>query len=136
MASDACPYPEEPCVACANGLAGFMSERATGTAFGSTCCVGGVGTSAASMDSSAGEEASNAPGIASVRTASQRLAVTASIISRGSIRPDECAVGGPLYESAPHGVPYERSQMETRRESGTGPVRLVTGTFENLSKLV
>ena len=53
----------------------------------------------------------------------------ASIISRGSIRPDECAVGGPLYECAPHGVPYERSQMETGRESGTGPVRLVTGTW-------
>ena len=34
----------------------------------------------------------DAPGITSVRTASQRLAVTASIISRGSIRPDECAV--------------------------------------------
>jgi len=90
-----------------------MSERATGTAFGSTCCVGGVGTSAASMDSSAGEEASNAPGITSVR------------ISRGSIRPDECAVGGPLYECTPHGVPCKRSQMETGRESGTGPVRLV-----------
>ena len=95
-----------------SGLAGFMSERATGTAFGSTSCVGGVGTSAASMDSSAGEEASNAPGITSVR------------ISRGSIRPDECAVRGPLCECAPHGAPAERGQMETRRESGTGPVRL------------
>ena len=54
----------------------------------------------------------------------------ASIISRGSIRPDECAVGGPLYERAPHGVPYERSQMETRRESGTGPVRLAIGHID------
>ncbi len=89
LPSDACPYPEEPCVAYANGLAGFMSERATGTAFGSTCCVGGVGTSAASMDSSAGEEASNAPGITSVR------------ISRGSIRPDECAVGGAALRVRP-----------------------------------
>ena len=117
LPSDACPYPEEPCVACANGLAGFMSERATGTAFGSTWCVGSVGTGAASMDLSAGEEAPDAPGITSVR------------ISRGSIRPDECAVRGPLCERAPHGVPYERSQMETGRESGTGPVRLVTATY-------
>ena len=116
LPSDACPYPEEPCVACVSVLAGFMSERATGTAFGSTSCVGSVGTGAASTDSSAGEEASNAPGITSVR------------ISRGSIRPDECAVRGPLCERAPHGVPYERSQTETVRESGTGPVRLVTGT--------
>ena len=77
---------------------------------------GGVGTGAASTDSSAGEGAHDAAGITSVR------------ISQGSIRPDECAVGGPLYESAPHGVPYESCQMETRRESGTGPVRLVTGT--------
>jgi len=52
------------------------------------------------MDSSAGEEASNAPGITSVR------------ISRGSIRPDECALGGRLYECAQCGVPYESSQME------------------------
>ena len=116
LPSDACPYPEEPCVACANGLAGFMSERATGTAFGSTSC---VGTLAASTDSSAGEEAHDAAGITSVR------------ISRGSIRPDECAVGGRLYECAQCGVPYERSQMETRRESGTGPVRLVSGTLAN-----
>ena len=98
-------------------LAGFMSERATGTAFGSTSCVGSVGTGAASTRSSAGEEAHDAAGITSVR------------ISQGSLRPDECAVGGLLYESAPHGVPYERSQMETRRESGTGQVRLVTGTY-------
>ena len=35
---------------------------------------------------------------------------------------------GPLYESAPHGAPYERSQMATRRESGTRPVHLVTAT--------
>ena len=33
--------------------------------------------------------------------------------------------GGALYESAQHGVPTERSQMATRRESGTGPVRRV-----------
>ena len=33
-------------VAYVNVLASFMSERATGNAFGSTCCVGGVGTSA------------------------------------------------------------------------------------------
>ena len=50
--------------------------------------------------------------------------ITSVLISQGSIRPDECAVRGPLYESAPHGVPYERSQMETGRESGTGRVRL------------
>ena len=31
------------CVAYANGLAGFMSERATGTAFFRSCCVGNVG---------------------------------------------------------------------------------------------
>ena len=100
-------------------LAGSMSERATGTAFGSTSC---VGTGAASTDSSAGEEAHDAAGITSVR------------ISQGSIRPDECAVGGgPLYESAPHGVPCKRSQMATRRESGTGPVRLVTGTSVHAS---
>jgi hypothetical protein len=36
-------------VAYVNVLAGFMAERATGNAFGSTCCVGGGGTSAASM---------------------------------------------------------------------------------------
>ena len=52
----------------------FMSERATGTVFGNTSCVGSVGTSAASTEWSAGKEASNAPGIMSVR------------ISRGSIR--------------------------------------------------
>ena len=86
------------------------------SAFGSTSCVGSVGTGVASTDSSAGEEAPDAPGITSVR------------ISRGSIRPDECAVGGRLYECAQCGVPYERSQMETRRESGTGPVRLVRST--------
>ena len=34
---------------------------------------------------------------------------------------------GRLYECAQCGVPYESSQMETSRESGTGPVRLVTG---------
>ena len=105
-----------------------LHEReGTGTAFGSTWC---VGTGAAWTDSSAGEEAPDAPGITCVRTASQRLAVTASIISRGSIRQDECAVGGRLYECAPHGVPYERSQMETNRESGTGPVRLVLAQKE------
>ena len=69
-------------------LASFMSERATGTAFGNTCCVGGDGTSAASTEWSAGEEASNAPGIMSVR------------ISRGSIRPDERTAPEPLYEQA------------------------------------
>ncbi len=41
-----------------NVLAGFISERVTGTAFASTCCVGGVGTSAISF---AGKEAYNAP---------------------------------------------------------------------------
>ena len=71
-----------------NVLASFMSERATGTAFGNTSCVGGVGTSAASTEWFAGEEASNASGITSVR------------ISRGSIRPDECAVPGLLCEPA------------------------------------
>ena len=65
MPSDACPYPEEPCVACANGLAGFMSERATGSAFGSTSSVGGVGTSAASTEWFAGKEAHNAHGTTS-----------------------------------------------------------------------
>ena len=49
-------------------LAGFTSEKATGTAFGSTSCVGSVGTGAASTDSSAGQEAHAAPGITSVRT--------------------------------------------------------------------
>ena len=72
--------------------------------------------------------APEALGITSVRTASQRLAVTASIISRGSIRPDECAVGGRSTSGTPHGVPCKRSQMETGRESGTGPVRLVRST--------
>jgi hypothetical protein len=66
-------------------LASFMSERATGTAFGNTCC---VGTSAASTEWFAGEEASNAPGNMSVR------------ISQGSIRPDECTVRGRLCEPA------------------------------------
>ena len=68
------------------------------------------------MDSSAAKEGPVAAGITSAR------------ISRGSIRPDERAVGGPLYECAQHGVPYERSQTETGRESGTGKVRLFTGT--------
>ena len=36
---------------------GLMSERATGNAFGSTSCVGGVGTSVASTESSAGKDA-------------------------------------------------------------------------------
>ena len=31
-----------------------------------------------------------------------------------------------LCERAPHGDPYENCQMETVRESGTRPVRLVT----------
>ena len=53
-----------------------------------TRCVGSVGTSAASTEWSAGKEASNAPGIMSVR------------ISRGSIRPDECTVRGRLCEPA------------------------------------
>ena len=79
---------QEANVACANGLAGFMSERATGNAFGSTSCVGSVGTLAASTEGSAGEEASNAPGITSVR------------ISQRSIRPDERAMRGRLYERA------------------------------------
>ena len=48
-------------VAYVNVLASFMSERATGNAFGSTSCVGGVGTSAASTEWFAGKEASNAP---------------------------------------------------------------------------
>ena len=74
--------------ASSNVLASFMSERATGNAFGNTCCVGSVGTSAASTEWSAGKEASNAPGIMSVR------------ISRGSIRPDECTVRGRLCEPA------------------------------------
>ena len=39
--------PPRGCVACVNVLASFMSERATGNAFGNTCCVGGVGTLAA-----------------------------------------------------------------------------------------
>ena len=76
-----------------NVLVGFMSEKVTDTAFDSTSCAGSVGTGAAWTDSSAGEEAPNAPGITSAR------------ISRGSIRPDERAVGGPLYECAQHGVP-------------------------------
>ena len=101
-----------------NVLVGFMSEKAIGTAFDSTSCAGSVGTGAASMDSSAGEEAPDAPGITSVR------------ISRGSIRPDECAVPGRLYERVQHGAPCKRSQMETGRESGTGPGRLVTGTMK------
>ena len=71
-----------------NVLASFMSERATGNAFGNTCCVGGVGTLAASTEWSAGEEASNAPGIMSVR------------ISRGSIRPDKRILYGQLHEPA------------------------------------
>ena len=80
--------PPRGCVACVSVLASFMSERATGTAFGNTSCVGGVGTLAASTEWSAGKEASNAPGIMSVR------------ISRGSIRPDECTVRGRLCEPA------------------------------------
>ena len=43
--------PLRVCVACVSVLAGFMSERATGTAFGSTSCVGSVGTGAASTGS-------------------------------------------------------------------------------------
>ena len=74
--------PPRVCVAYVNVLVGFMSEKVTDTAFDSTSCVGSVGTGAASTGSSAGEEAPDAPGITSVRTASQRLAVTASIISR------------------------------------------------------
>ena len=43
--------PPRGCVACVSVLAGFMSERATPVAFGSTSCVGGGGTSAASTGS-------------------------------------------------------------------------------------
>jgi len=46
-------------------LAGFMSERAIGNAFGSIYSVGNVGTLAASTEWFAGKEASNAPGIMS-----------------------------------------------------------------------
>ena len=63
--------PPRACVAYVNGLVGFMSEKVTNTAFDSTSCAGSVGTGAASTESSAGEEASNAPGITSGRTASQ-----------------------------------------------------------------
>ena len=45
--------------------AGFMSARATGTAFFRSCCVGSVGPLAASTEWSAGKEASNAPGTTS-----------------------------------------------------------------------
>ena len=44
------------CVAYVSGLAGFMSERAIGNAFGSTSCVGGGGFSAASTESLAEKE--------------------------------------------------------------------------------
>ena len=76
-----------------NVLVGFMSEKVTDTAFDSTSCAGSVGTGAASMETSAAKEGPVAAGITSAR------------ISRGSIRPDERAVGGPLYECAQHGVP-------------------------------
>ena len=65
-----------------------MSERATGTAFGNTCCVGSVGTSAAATEWSAGKEASNAPGIMFVR------------ISKESIRPYEPTLRERLCEPA------------------------------------
>ncbi len=39
--------PPRGCAAYVNVLASFMSERATGNVFGSTSCVGGVGTSVA-----------------------------------------------------------------------------------------
>ena len=54
--------PPRGCVACVNVLASFMSERATGSAFFRSYCVGGVGTSAASTEWFAGKEASNAHG--------------------------------------------------------------------------
>jgi hypothetical protein len=43
-------------------LAGFTSERAIGNAFFRSCCVGGVGTLAASTEWFAGKEACNAHG--------------------------------------------------------------------------
>ena len=94
----------------ANGLASFMSERATGTAFGSTSCVGSVGTLAASTEWFAGEEASNAPGITSVR------------ISQGSIRPDECAVGGAALRVRPArcSLREESDGNAPRKRNGTG----------------
>ena len=120
MPSDACPYPEEPCVACVNGLAGFMSERATGTAFGSTSCVGSVGTWAASTGSSAGEEASNAPGITSVCTCQPRAGGDGEASSRGeaSARMNVPWVGGstsvPSTVSPARGVRWKRAAKAER----------------------
>ncbi len=51
------------CAAYVFVLVRFMSETATGNAFFRSCCVGGVGTLAASTERSAGEEALNATGI-------------------------------------------------------------------------
>jgi len=96
-----------------NGLASFMSERAIGTAFIRSSCVGGVGTSAASTEWFAGKEASNAPGITSVR------------ISRGSIRPDERTVTEFLYVRARVPCPQtEKSgEIARRRPFAARPVR-------------
>jgi hypothetical protein len=59
-------------VANAEGMGGNFDAVCTGVDlgrpnFGSACCVGNAGTLAASTEWSAGEEASNAPGITSVR---------------------------------------------------------------------
>jgi hypothetical protein len=71
--------PPRGCVACAFVLASCMSERATGNAFFRSSCIGSL---AASTEWSAGEEASNAHGITSVR------------LSQRSIRRDESPVRG------------------------------------------
>ena len=73
--------------------------------------------------SSAGKEASNAPGITSGRT------------SMGSIRPDEYSVRGRLCECAPHGIPFGEKSGRNEPRERDGEVRLDISVWARMGGL-
>jgi hypothetical protein len=102
-------------VAFVSVLAGFRSEKVTDTAFCRTSC---VGTLVAWVESSAREGVPAAAGILGWQTSVSSVRP----VAKRRVRPAPRAGGARRHEN-----PW-RSAFQKDRESGTGRVRLLTGT--------
>ena len=113
--------PPRGCVACGSVLASFTSERATGTAFGNTSCVGSVGTSAASTEWSAEKEASTVKALTR-----RRIGVLSSVFrTADTSHSDKQAPRGPFREF-PHEPPPRRKRSEPGQSWRRWPIGVCT----------